>query len=98
MTKKELMIEVKKVVTEALGLETPVTTAVTEEIYGKIVDIHIKELLEKEETAIPNIGKLLLKVRSERIVKNPKTGEDILVPVKKVVRFKATKSLKEKTQ
>ena len=96
MKKKELIIEVKKVLTEALELRTPLNTEITEKIYEGIVNLHVKELVEFEETTIPKVGKLVVKERSARVVKNPKTGEEINVPAKKVIRLRATKSLKEK--
>jgi DNA-binding protein HU-beta len=45
--------------------------------------------------AIPGIGKLVLVDRKERMGRNPATGEQILIPAKKVVKFRVAKACKD---
>lgn len=65
----------------------------------------VKQLLEdlanlayeeaKNSFTIPGIGKLVLVERKERMARNPRTGEMVQVPAKKVVKFKVAKACKE---
>lgn len=49
----------------------------------------------KNSFTIPGIGKLVLVERKARMARNPRTGEMVHVPAKKVVKFKVAKACKE---
>jgi len=49
----------------------------------------------KDTFTLPGIGKLVLKNRAARIGRNPKTGEQIQIKAKKVVKFRVAKSAKD---
>jgi DNA-binding protein HU-beta len=49
----------------------------------------------KDTFTLPGIGKLVLVNRKARLGRNPKTGETVAVPAKRVPFFKAGKELKE---
>ncbi len=65
----------------------------------------VKKLLEdlanlayqeaKNSFTLPGLGKLVLVERKERMARNPKTGEMVQVPAKKVVKFKVAKACKD---
>lgn len=56
----------------------------------------ITEALEKgERIAIPQLGVFHVKERAERTGRNPKTGKEIIIPAKKVVKFTASKALQK---
>jgi DNA-binding protein HU-beta len=65
----------------------------------------VKKLLEdfanlayqeaKNSFTLPGLGKLVLVERKERMARNPRTGEMVQVPAKKVVKFKVAKACKE---
>lgn len=64
------------------------------------VDIleHIAQLAyknAKNSFTIPGLGKLVLVNRKARIGRNPKTGEQIQIPAKRVVKFRVAKAAKE---
>ncbi len=44
---------------------------------------------------IPGIGKLVVVDRKERWGRNPATGERILIPAKKVLKFRVAKAAKD---
>lgn len=48
-----------------------------------------------EEVIIKGIGKFSKKRRSERMGKNPATGEKVTIPAKNIVLFKADKEFKD---
>lgn len=49
----------------------------------------------KDGFTIPGLGKLVLVKRGPRKGRNPKTGEVINIPAKKVVKFRVAKAAKE---
>ena len=49
----------------------------------------------KDTFTLPGIGKLVLKNRAARIGRNPKTGEQIHIKAKKVVKFRVAKAAKD---
>lgn len=65
----------------------------------------VKQLLEdlanlayqeaKNSFTLPGLGKLVLVERKARLARNPRTGEMVQVPSKKVVKFKVAKVCKE---
>jgi len=44
---------------------------------------------------LPGIGKLVLVDRKERTGRNPRTGEAITIPAKRVVKFRVAKAAKD---
>jgi len=49
----------------------------------------------KNTFTLPGIGKLVLKDRAARMGRNPKTGEAIQIPAKRVVKFRVAKAAKD---
>ena len=48
-----------------------------------------------ERIAIPNLGTFEVRQRAAREGKNPRTGETVKIPAKKLPAFKAAKALKD---
>lgn len=49
----------------------------------------------KNSFTLPGIGKLVLVNRKARMGRNPKTGETMKIPAKKVVKFRIAKACKD---
>lgn len=49
----------------------------------------------KNSFTLPGLGKLVLVNRKARLGRNPKTGEQIQIPAKRVVKFRVAKACKE---
>ncbi|MGM1458974.1 MAG: HU family DNA-binding protein [Columbia Basin potato purple top phytoplasma] len=91
MTKKEL---IKKI---ALANKTSISK--TEEFYRIFEKTLIEAITTNEEIVLfPKIGKFKLKSRKAYIGRNPKTKKKIKIPVKKVVIFKLSKTIKDKVK
>jgi DNA-binding protein HU-beta len=59
---------------------------------------HLAELAykhAKDTFTLPGIGKLVLRNRAARLGRNPKTGETIQIPAKRVVKFRVAKAAKD---
>ena len=63
------------------------------EILDQIAQLAYKHA--KDTFTLPGIGKLVLKNRAARIGRNPKTGEQIQIKAKKVVKFRVAKAAKD---
>ncbi len=56
----------------------------------------MKETLEGgEEIKVSGFGKFEVRRKGERLGRNPRTGEEILIPERKVLRFKVSQVLKD---
>jgi DNA-binding protein HU-beta len=51
----------------------------------------------KNGFTIPGIGKLVVVNRKRRKGRNPATGEEIIIPAKKVLKFRVAKAAKDST-
>lgn len=49
----------------------------------------------KNQFVLPGIGKLVLVNRKARKGRNPATGQEIMIPAKKVVKFRVAKAAKD---
>jgi integration host factor subunit beta len=88
MTKSVL---IEKVAEKVEGLTRSQTEIVVETVFESIK----KALLQDEKIEIRGFGNFRLKTRNPRKARNPKTGETVEVPGKKVLYFKVGKALKE---
>jgi len=60
---------------------------------AKLVSLAYTEA--KNGFTLPGLGKLVLVDRKARMGRNPKTGETIQIPAKRVVKFRVAKAAKE---
>ncbi|MBI4685121.1 MAG: integration host factor subunit beta [Nitrospirae bacterium] len=82
---------VDKVAERVDGLTRKQTEIVLETVFESI-----KESLKKgDKIEIRGFGNFRLKTRNARKARNPKTGESVDVPAKKVLHFKVGKELRE---
>jgi DNA-binding protein HU-beta len=65
----------------------------TGEFLQELVMLAYKEA--KKGFVVPGLGKLVLVDRKARLGRNPKTGETIQIPAKKVVKFRVAKQAKD---
>ena len=87
MTKADLIEEVSRVV-EMTRKESEV---IVEAIFGSIV----QALHEGDKIEIRGFGSFRTRERQARIGRNPKTGERVEVPAKRIPFFKPSKELKD---
>lgn len=82
-----------------LILKTAQATGVSkkdvEQVLKTASDLIASTLAEGGEATLPGLGKLSVNERAARPGRNPKTGEAIKIPAKKVPHFSAAKALKD---
>lgn len=85
MTKTQIIDHISK--------KTGVTKKIAGQFLQELVFLAYKEA--KKSFTLPGLGKLVLVERKARLGRNPKTGETIQIPAKKVVKFRVAKQAKD---
>ena len=90
MTKAEIV----EMVHRSTDLPKNEAVAVTEVIFEMI-----RQSLERGESIkLPGFGNFLVREKSTRVGRNPKTGEEIEISARKVVTFKPSQILRDRIQ
>ncbi len=87
MTKAELVAKV--------AAEAGLTKAAAERAVNAFIKALAEALVKGERVALPGLGVFHVKERKARKGRNPRTGEEITIPARKVVTFSAAKALRE---
>src|SRR5438067_161071 len=87
MTKADLVEEVSRV--------TELTRKDSEVIVDTLFESVIKALKNGDKLEVRGFGSFRVRQRNARVGRNPKTGEKVEVPAKRVPYFKPSKELKD---
>ena len=90
MTKKDIV----RTISEEVGL----TQQQTKEIVQKTFDAIIESLVRERRIELRNFGVFEVKPRAARKARNPRTGDEVIVPKKHVVTFKPGKYMEAKVK
>ncbi len=88
LTKAEIM--------EDIRLKFDMTRTDSATIIDRLIEIIKNSLENGEDVLISGFGKFCVKEKRERKGRNPATGEDLILPARRVVMFKCSKGLREK--
>jgi nucleoid DNA-binding protein len=86
----------KKDLIKKLASRTPYTQQECKFLVESLFDIISKEIVSGEEVSIVNFGKFSIVRQKPRPVRNPKTGEPMVLSPDKTVKFKVSQSIKKK--
>ena len=90
MTKKDIVTKVSN--------DTNVAQVDVKKVVQRTLDVVVESLERGETVELRNFGVFKVKNRRGRIGRNPRTGEEVQVPEKKVVVFKPGLILKAKVK
>ena len=76
-----------------LAKKIGVTKKLAGQFLDELVTLSYKEA--KKSFVIPGLGKLLVVDRKKRMGRNPATGETMLIPAKKTLKFRIAKHAKD---
>jgi len=76
-----------------LATKTKTTKKLAGEFLDELVKLSYKEA--KKEFVLPGLGKLKVAQRQQRMGRNPATGESIVIPARKVLKFRISKAAKD---
>lgn len=89
MTKQELIERITETMAGAVS-KTDVAS-----VLSALGDVATERLKAGDEVPLPSLGKLVVKSKAARTGRNPKTGEAIQIPAKRVPDFSPAKALKD---
>jgi DNA-binding protein HU-beta len=87
VTKNELL--------SALAEQTGLKKTEVAKTMEALVSTVYKTLKKEKKIKLEGLGILVLRDRKARLARNPRTGEMVKVPAKKVVKLRVTKDMKE---
>ena len=90
MTKKEIVIKIADI--------TDLKQVDVKEVVQMTLDAIVGSLTKGETVELRNFGIFKVKTRKPRLGRNPKTGESVEIPGKKVVSFKPGLVMKDKVK
>ena len=88
MTKKDIVLKI----TDMTGIKQ----VDVKNIVQKTFDVITESLIRNEKVELRNFGVFKIKERRARFGRNPRTGETVPVPPRRVVVFKPGLEMKEK--
>lgn len=83
----------KSQIVDHLSKKTATTKKVANQFIDELVSLAHKEA--KKSFTIPGLGKLVVVDRKKRMGRNPATGETMVIPAKKVLKFRIAKAAKD---
>ena len=87
-------IEIARAVSEKANM----TQLAAKRIVQNVLDVIVETLVEEGRLELRNFGVLEVRERAARKARNPRTGEAVQVKKKRVVVFKAGKTLEDAVQ
>ena len=90
MTKKDIILKVSD--------ETNLKQTDVKKIVQKTFDFMVEALVRGEKIELRNFGVFKIKERKSRTGRNPRTGQVVPVPARKVVVFKPGLEMKQKVK
>ncbi len=88
MTKKDIVLRITDM--------TQIKQVDVKKVVQKTFDVIIDSLVRSEKIELRNFGVFKIKERRARFGRNPRTGESVPVPPRKVVVFKPGLEMKKK--
>ncbi|MCW9065118.1 MAG: HU family DNA-binding protein [Ignavibacteriaceae bacterium] len=76
-----------------LAAKTKTTKKVAAQFLDELAQLSYKQA--KNEFVVPGLGKLKVAQRQQRMGRNPATGESIVIPARKVLKFRIAKAAKD---
>jgi nucleoid DNA-binding protein len=83
---------------KSIAEQFEITNKLAKEVVEAVVASFGKTLLDTDEVRIKGLGSLKIVTKPTRNGRNPKTGEKLVIPARKAVKFTITKSLKAAIQ
>jgi len=90
LTKKEMI----RRIAAQYGIDQTITRKIVQQCLDTIIDV----IAEKGRIELRNFGVFEVKQRSQRKARNPRTGEEVLVPARRVLTFQPGKNIAKRIQ
>ena len=80
---------------EAIALDANISKIDARKAVDAMIRVTVQSLREGERLTLTGLGTFSVQQKSERVGRNPRTGEEITIPASKVVKFTPGKTLKD---
>ncbi|RKY39885.1 MAG: integration host factor subunit beta [Candidatus Omnitrophota bacterium] len=87
---------IKKEIVSRISRDIDLPRQKVEKVVEGVLEIIRESLLKGEKVELRNFGVFKIRLRKERKRRNPRTGEEVMVPAHKVVVFKPATEIKKK--
>jgi integration host factor subunit alpha len=81
---------------EAVYEEVGLSRNETADLVEQVIDTVIEALVQGDSVKISSFASFNVRQKSQRIGRNPKTGEEVPIEPRKVIAYKASQQLKDK--
>ena len=75
---------------EAVALDANISKIEARKAVDSIIRVTVQALREGERLTLTGLGSFSVQQKSERIVRNPRTGAAVKIPPRKVIKFRPT--------
>lgn len=79
----------------AIAESTSLAKKDVEKVISALPDVILKGIVEDGKVQLIGFGTFSLEERAERVGRNPKTKEEMIIPAKKTMKFKVGKTIKD---
>ncbi len=86
---------IKSELIKAIQSSVCVSTETAKKVIDEVINQITIALNNGDEVTLRGLGSFRISDKAERMGRNPKTGEDVIITARKVVTFKASTILKE---
>ena len=80
---------------EAIAHDANISKIDARKAVDAMIRVTVQSLREGERLTLTGLGTFSVQQKSERVGRNPRTGEECLIPASRVVKFTPGKALKE---
>ena len=84
--------DLSEAVSQEVGLSRSESAELVDSVLGGISDA----LVRGEPVKVPSFGSFVVRQKGERIGHNPQTGEEVPIPPRRVLVFRASQALKSR--
>ena len=84
----------KKDIINSIYMQIGFSKVISETLFSDIFEIILQNIIKHKRVKIAKFGTFSLRIKNERIGRNPKTKEVKIISSRKVVLFKPSKELK----
>jgi len=88
----------KKEIVRTIAEEMKVDQVVVKEVVQRLLDMILEITATRGRLELRNFGVFEIKERAARIARNPRTNEEVRVPAKLVLTFRAGKNIRRRMQ
>tara|TARA_B100002052_G_C15322850_1_gene350570 strand:+ start:49 stop:342 length:294 start_codon:yes stop_codon:yes gene_type:complete len=85
----------KKEIINSIYMQLGYSKKICETLLDDFFDILLEQLIHNNKVKISGFGTFYLRIKQERIGRNPKTNEEAIINKRNVITFKASKELKK---